>query len=170
MFNANKYYVGFSDLERTNLSKSRFYLVDYFYKGKFLYFIQDAPNSDKELHLTYENMEKFFKKYRKRSMVQLKKAHSCKHEKTHLFLQEGFHSPYAQLNYHFCYECGSVDIREVIHDKEKHEAVINLKFASGNLNETRQEIKELKEEIKRLEKEEVSHYQEVKKFNEILQS
>lgn len=162
MFNANKYYSGFSSIERTSLGDTKFYLVSYIYNGKFLHFIQNAPNNEKEVALANDDKKKFFKKYRKRSMLQLKKAYSCKHKETHLFLEKEFHSSYAELKYHYCYECGSVDIRKVIHDKEKHEAVIKLKFANANLGETEQKIKKLKEEIE-------SHRQDIEKLEKILQ-
>lgn len=170
MFNANNYYMGFSSIERTSLGKEKFYLVSYIYNGRFLYFLQNEPNNDKEIALANDDKEKFFKKYRKRSMLQLKKARSCKHKETHLILEKEFHGSYAEKKYHYCYECGSVDIRKVIHDKEKHEAVVKLKFANGSLNETEQEIKKLKEEIKELEKEKISHKQEIEKLEKILQS
>lgn len=162
MFNANNYYMGFS-------LETKFYIVSYIYKGRFLYFIENTPNNDKEIALANDDKKNFFKKYRKRSVLQLKKAYSCKHKETHLFLEKEFHSSYAELHYHYCDECGSVDIRKVIHDKKKHEAVIKFKFASGRLEETRQKIQELKKEVERLEKEEATRWQEVKKINEILQ-
>ena len=163
MFNANNYYMGFS-------LETKFYIVSYVYNGRFLYFIENTPNNDKEVALANDDKEKFFKKYRKRSVLQLKKAYSCKHKETHLFLEKEFHSSYAELHYHYCDECGSVDIRKVLHDKEKHEAVINLKFANSNLAEAEQEIKELKEKIEKLEKEKISHRQEIEKLEKILQS
>ena len=170
MFNANNYYMGFSSIEGTSLGKTKIYLVSYYiYNGRFLYFLQNEPNNDKEIALANDDKEKFLKKYRKRSVPQLKKAYSCKHKETHLFLEKEFHSSYAELHYHYCDECGSVDIRKVIHDKEKHEAVIKLKFANGSLNETEQEIKKLKEKIEKLEKEKICHKQDIEKLEKILQ-
>lgn len=164
MFNANKYYMGFS-------LKTKFYIVSYVYNGRFLYFIENTPNNDKEIALANDDKEKFLKKYRKRSVLQLKKAHSCKHKETHLFFEKELHnSPYAELHYHYCDECGSVDIRKTIHDKEKYEAVINLKFANASLDETEQEIKELKEKIEKLEKEKICYEQNIETLEKILQS
>lgn len=168
MFNANIYYTGFSSIANTTLGESKFYLVSYFYIDKYLYFIQNVPNTHKEEKLARKCMEEFITKYRKRSRVELKKAYSCKHENTHLILSKEFHSEYAELNYHFCFNCNSVDIRETIRDKEKHEAVVKLKFTKASLDETEKEIKKLKEDIEELEKEKRCHKQDIEKLEKIL--